>query len=168
MNKSKIIHFANAAFFTALIFVGTQFLKVPFPFGYGHLGDCFVLMAGAFVGSPYAIIAAAAGSVLADCLSGYAIYVPATLIVKSTMTVIVLLVMKSHKNAEFSVCRFALGAILAEMVMVAGYFLYDTLLYGVSGALASIVGNAAQGVMAVVSATALVSVIRHSSLRKYI
>ncbi len=168
MKNNKIMQLAYAALFASLIFAGTQFVKVPLSFGYGHLGDCFVLLVGIFIESPYATASAVVGSVLADILSGYAVYLPATLVAKLSMVSIVKAVIRVGKKDKFSFVPFLTGAMLAEMTMIICYFAYDTVLYGLGGALASLLGNAVQGVLAIVMATALISVIRHSGLRKYL
>ncbi len=152
MKRSSVFKMAYSALFAALVFAGTAFIKVPLPFGYFHFGDSFILLAGYFLGSLGAA-PAAIGSVLADVLSGYAVYGPATLTVKAIMPLAVFFVCrKAQKNTQKSHVRFVLGACIAETVMVFGYFLFDWLLYGISGALASLLGNLTQGVSAVLIA----------------
>ena len=71
-----------ASFFAALIFIATAFLpRIPTALGYVHLGDAFVLIAAALLPAPYAIASAAIGGALADLLTGYVVWLPATFII---------------------------------------------------------------------------------------
>ena len=73
----------------ALICVLTMFPHIPIPAGSGyiHLGDGMILLAAMVVG-PLAIPAAAIGSALADLFSGYALYAPATAVIKGLVALI--------------------------------------------------------------------------------
>ncbi len=146
MKRSSVQKTVLAALFAALIFVGTQFLRLPLAFGYFHLGDAFVLLAAYFVVGAYAAVASAFGSVLADVLSGYVVYAPATLIIKAAMALIVIACCRRRRTH----LRLGVGVILAETFMIIGYFLFDMVLYGLSGAVVSLPGNALQGAAATV------------------
>lgn len=159
-----------AALFMAFVFVGTQFLQVPLPFGYFNLGDCFILLSAVIVGGAYAVVASALGAALADVLSGYVVYAPATVIVKSLMVIAMLLILhlcknKSDKAQSILSC---VGAVVSELIMICGYFIYDTIVYGFAGALASLPGNALQGCAAVVVFVAAFAVLKQTSLLKRI
>ena len=73
---SDVLGLANAGMMAALVFVATYFFKLPVSItqGYIHLGDGFILLGAALLGKP-AIAAAAVGSMLADLLGGYTLYV---------------------------------------------------------------------------------------------
>lgn len=51
---------------------------------------------------------------------------------------------------------FAMSAFLAEAVMVGGYFLFESFLYGPGAALANVPGNMAQGVLGLVLSSVIV------------
>ncbi len=148
------------AAFAALCFVATFIVTIPLPNGYFNVGDVFVLLSGWFLGPVYGAIAAAVGSALADLLSGFVIYAPATFFIKGIDAALAWLVWKTIKSvvkkASFdAVCR-AVSAIVAETVMVLGYFLFECVLYSFAGGVASLVGNATQAVLCLVCATLLV------------
>jgi uncharacterized membrane protein len=48
-----------------------------------------------------------------------------------------------------------IASIVAELIMISGYFSYEILLYGVAGAVGSLIGNSIQAVFAVVIAVVL-------------
>ena len=56
------------------------------------------------------------------------------------------------------------AAIVGEVIMVGGYFAYESILYGVPAALGSLVGNSTQAVVGIVLATTLVTVIRSNKV----
>ncbi len=156
MKHSHTIKIVYSSLFSALIFIGTWVLKIPLAFGYFNLGDAFILLGAYFIGGGYAVAAAALGSVLADIMSGYVVYAPATLVIKSAMVIVMLpLCRRGGASTRFKYLRFAVAAALAEVVMVLGYFAYDAILYGISGAALSLAGNLLQAVASV--AVSLVS-----------
>ena len=136
---------AYAALFAALCCLGTVVIAIPLPIGYFNVGDVFVLLAGWCLGPIYGTIAAGAGSALADIVSGYPIYAPATFIIKALNAFIAYMVCtfikkRIKKPTHLPLAR-TLSAILGESCMVAGYFLYESILYGVAAATGGLLGN---------------------------
>ena len=154
MKTKKLV---MAAMIAAICCIAAMIIKVPLPVkGYINLGDCMVLLAGWILSPSYAFLAAGIGSALADLFSGYTIYAPATCIIKGTMAVISyysfqLLCSKTH------LARL-LSGILAELVMLLGYFSYESILYGVVLALANVPLNAIQGIAGLLLSTQLIKV----------
>ena len=142
------------AAFAALCFVGTVGIAIPLPFGYANAGDIAVLLSGFCLGPWLGGIAAALGSALADLVLGYTIYAPATALIKFGVALLCALTfrifcrMLSKKGARIAV-RVVCCA-LGECVMLLGYFLYEWLLWGFGGAVATLTGNALQAVVAIV------------------
>ena len=155
MSKS-LFRTVTAAMLCALVFVFT-FLSVPAGVGHVNLGDGALLLAAWSLGGPWAVIAAAGGAALADLAGGYALYAPATFVIKALMVLSVLLVQRLLCRLHLSVrlCRL-LSAVIAEGVMVLGYFIYEAWVLGYGlGAAASIPFNAVQGAVAVALSGAL-------------
>ncbi len=159
MQRNKTFEITRTAVIAALVFVATQFIKVPLPFGYANMGDCFVILSGWVIGGGYGCVAAVAGSILADVISGYAIYVPASLIIKAIMSFV------AYKGFQFAI-KFSgkkrrmvliIIAMIAELIMVTGYFLYEIILYEIGGAMVSLMGNILQGLVAVVTSNIIFS-----------
>ncbi len=170
MQSNKTFKLVYCALFAALIFVGTQFLQIPLPFGYFNFGDCFIVLSALIIGGPYAIMASAAGAALADVLSGYTVYAPATLIIKAIMVVSITATIRIGVKADVKhkTMPVILGAVVAELIMVLGYFVYDNILYNFAGAVAALPGNIIQGVAAVVISTVVAAVLEHAGLMKTI
>lgn len=153
-----------AALFAALCWIGTSVFIVPLPYGYFNMGDVFVLLAGWCLGPVYGAVAAALGSGLADILSGYVIYAPVTFLVKGCMAavayILAALLKKAIKRNSLDFLVRGISAFCAEILMVSGYFLYETALYGIAGGAASVVGNLLQGCFGMVCAVILAEVLR--------
>ena len=148
------------ALMTSMVCVATMLIKIPTPLkGYMNLGDCIVLLCGWLLPCGYGFVAAGLGSALADLLSGYAIYAPATFVIKGAMAVVVFVIFKllSKKIGKFA--SYIIGGIIAELIMISGYFLFEGVLYGFGASLVNIPANAIQGAAGLVIGTALIKVL---------
>ena len=86
--KTKTQKIVIAAMLAALTCIATMIIKIPSPLkGYLNLGDCVVLLSGWLLSPLYGFLAAGLGSGLADLISGYGVYVPATFIIKGVMAI---------------------------------------------------------------------------------
>lgn len=148
MNK-RIIHLAYGGMMAALVFVATSFLKIPVSVtqGYIHLGDGFILLGAALLGAP-AIAAAAIGSMLADLLGGYTMYILPTFLIKGAVALVAVHAFARQRPLPVTL----IWLVLAEAVMVAGYFLVEWLVlgYGLAAALGAVVPNIVQGASGVI------------------
>ena len=103
--------------------------------------------------------AAGIGSCLADVLSGYAVYAPATLVIKSLMALLLCLFLHVIHRPRF--LAGLLGAIAAETVMVLGYFAYDAFFLGFGmGAAVGIPANLIQAALGIVITMCLVPILK--------
>lgn len=174
MNKSNnLIKIVMASLVAALCCVATMIIQIPTPTGgFLNLGDAVVIMSAFTLGPVYGAIAAGLGSALADIFAGYVQYAPATFVIKALMALCVCLVLKLANNivvkkpALFMIF-IALGGILAEVVMIAGYFVFESTLLGYGwGALASVPANAIQGAAGIVAGTLLSELMRRTKLKE--
>jgi uncharacterized repeat protein (TIGR04002 family) len=125
MNDKKIRTMCVAGVFAAIIFVFTAYLHFPTHMGYIHIGDGFIYLAACLLPMPYAIFAGAAGAALADLLSGFAVWAPATVVIKA------LAVILFYNKGEKIICkRNLLPLIPAAFICVGGYYLYEVILVG--------------------------------------
>ena len=151
----KTKNLVMSAVFAALICVSTFIIRIPSPPGYINLGDCFVLLAAWLLTRKLGALSAAVGSALADLIAGYAIFAPATFVIKGLMALAAYHCFKAvRKNAKTSVAATASG-IAAECVMIFGYFIFESFLYGIKAAAAGIPFNAIQGAVCIVPACLL-------------
>ena len=125
MKNLKTKYLCLAAVMAAIIFVFTQFFHIPSHTGYTHIGDAFVYLAGALLPWPYAMCAGAIGAALADLLGGYAIWAPASILIKALTA---LCFTSKHDKL---LCRRNLFALVPAFVLCAGgYYGYEALITG--------------------------------------
>lgn len=132
-----------SAMLSALVFVATFLVKIPLPVGYVHIGDGIVFLASALLPLPYAMIASAVGVGLADLCSGYAIYIPITVIIR-----ILTVLFFSRKKQMLSWHNII--ALAASIVLCAvGYWAFEAIFVYESGiaALAGLPFNIAQSAL---------------------
>ncbi len=164
--KTKTQKIVIAAMLAALACVATMIIKFPSPLkGYFNLGDCVVLLCGWTLSPLYGFAAAGIGSALADVFSGYAVYAPATFVIKGAMALIAFYGFKLIKNrAGNAVARIVSGAV-AEILMVAGYFIFEGFLYGFAPSVVNIPTNAFQGVAGLVIGITLTKIFEKAKIK---
>ena len=154
-----------AALLAALTCVATMIIKIPSPLkGYLNLGDCVVLLAGWMLSPTYGFLAAGLGSALADTFSGYVTYVPATFVIKGLMALIAFYGFKLLHSKLGNISSRIISGIVAEVVMVAGYFIFEGYLYSFGPSLVNIPANVIQGIAGLIIGTILVKVFEKSKI----
>ena len=148
MTRTKL--FVRAALFAAITAVSTMVIALPLPGGgYANLGDAAILLAAFLLPPAYSALAAGLGAALADVLLSYTLYAPATFVIKAAMALAAGCISRRGSS------RRLFAVIAAEAIMVAGYFGFETALYGAAGALPALTGNATQGVLSAAAALIL-------------
>ena len=152
------------ALMASLTCVATMVIKVPSPLnGYLNLGDCIVLLCGWLLSPWYAFFAAGVGSALSDLLSGYIAYAPATLVIKGLMALAAFFCFALIKKSGKLVPRLV-GGVLAETLMVTGYFVFEGFMYGFVPSAVNIPANSVQGVAGLVIGLALIAVFEKADI----
>lgn len=153
MNLEKVRKLVLAAFFAAIIFLGTFIIKVPIPNGYIHFGDGFIYVAAALLPLPYAMAAAAIGGLLADLIAGFAAYAPFTAIVKLLIALAIGLIirrnafvarLRGRREEEGGLIPLVIASVAGGLVNAGGYFAADSILYGFAAALSALPLNCLQ------------------------
>ena len=155
----------TAALMAALACVATMLIQIPSPLkGYLNVGDCVVLLSGWMLSPGYGFLAAGLGSALADLFSGYVTYAPATFLIKGTMALVAFAChAMMHKRLGGLAAR-VIGGVLAEVVMVMGYFVFEGFLYGFAPSAVNIPANAMQGVAGVIIGMILVKLLEKAGI----
>lgn len=125
MKNRKLKFMCLAGIFTAIVFVFTAYLHVPSHTGYTHVGDGFIYFAACLLPLPYAVFVGAAGALLADCLTGFAVWAPASVIIKAAAVF-----MFTSKKSRMIVPRNLIALIPASGLCIGGYYLYEALITG--------------------------------------
>ena len=154
-----------ASMLAALTCVATMIIKIPSPLkGYLNLGDCVVLLAGWMLNPVYGFLAAGFGSALADLFSGYIIYVPATFLIKGFMALVAYFGFKLLHNKIGKLPSRILTGIVAEVLMVLGYFVFEGFLYGFAPSVVNIPANSVQGVAGLILGCVLVRIFEKNKI----
>ena len=158
MKKIRIRMIAYGGILVGLVLVSTMFLQIPnTQGGYVNLGDG-VIFASAMILGPFAAVVGALGSVLADIFAGYPHYAPATFIIKGLMGLVAGLMLKSSKGGNYIFTAFTF--LICELIMVSGYFLYETALFGLQYSLPSILPNIIQAIAGIAVGLASIPIVK--------
>ena len=129
------------AIMSALVFIATYLIKIPSLNGYTHIGDSMIIISALILGKKKGALAAGLGASLCDLLSGYMQYIIATFFIKAII-----------------------GSIVGCTFQVLGYALFESLLYGFAGAIASIPSNIIQSITGIVIAMVLANILEKSNV----
>lgn len=152
--SSPVRRLSLAAAAAALIFLATAFLRVPIPLGYAHLGDAVLFLAALRLPRHAAVLSAAVGSALADCLAGFPLWAGPTLLIKGVMACLVMAA--AGRDRRLVSRRAVLGWTIASLWMAAAYAACGALLYdSLAAGLSSLPGLLAEGVVNILAAAAL-------------
>ena len=154
-NTKKLV---LAALMAALTYVATMIIQIPSPTnGYIHPGDGLVFLSGVLLGPLYGGLAAGIGSMFVDLLSGYTHYVLGTFIIKMIAAMVCGFLCKGlTAKIKNPVPRTMISGLAGALIIVVGYFLYESLYLGYGFAAASgVPGNIAQTVFGVITVTIL-------------
>lgn len=163
--KSTTQRIVFTALLTALVCVATMIIKIPLPSkGYINIGDAAVLLSGWLLSPLYGFLAAGIGSALADIFSGYIIYAPATFVIKGIMSLLSCILFKKVFLNSKKVFSRIISGLIAEIVMVGGYFLFEGFLYGFATSAINIPANAIQGTAGIILGLLLVEVFEKSRI----
>ena len=167
--RSTIKKIVTAALIMALACVATMIIKIPSPMkGYINLGDCVVLLAGWLLSPVYGLVAAGLGSALADLFSGYIVYAPATFVIKGAMALVVFFSFKLMSKRIGRLPSQIIGAVLAEILMIAGYYVFEGFMYGFGASLVNIPANAFQGLAGIIIGITLIKIFEKTKLTKFL
>ncbi len=164
--KNATKEMTMSAMIAALVCVATMLIKIPSPLkGYLNLGDCVVLLAGWMLSPGYGFLAAGLGSAMADVFSGYVMYAPATFMIKGIMALVVCFGHKLLSKSNNKFLSHMIPGIIAEVVMVSGYYIFEGFLYGFIPSIVNIPANAVQGFAGLVLGYVLIRIFEKFKIR---
>ncbi len=174
VGKNSAVNIALLAIMTALATIMTIVIQIPYPgtSGYFNFGDTMVMLGGLLLGPVGGFFAGGVGSALADVISGYTFYAPITLIVKGLEGMAVgFFSFKVKKHVRLSKWDI-LGVILGAIIMLAGYFVAQVIIFapilGVAVAIATAIGELVTVNLAQVVIGGAVALIVGPTIRSYL
>ncbi len=155
MKNKRIRLMCITGIFTALVFVVTAYLHIPTNNGYIHIGDGIIYLAACLLPWPYAMVVGAGGALLADCLTGFAVWAPGSVVIKAVTTLLF-----TSKRKKVMTLRNYLAILPAAVICAGGYYLYEALIYSnfiapLSGIPASLTQSFASSLLFVVVGLAI-------------
>lgn len=141
MKKNKILLLTTTALFTALVTVGTAVIQLPVGKGYAHFGDSIIYLASCILPGPCAVFAASAGAAIADLATGYAVYIPATVIIKAlnALPFVLMRIYLKRKKKDDRILNWQICLMLVPttLVTIFGYLIAEYIMFGQEFAVAS-------------------------------
>lgn len=145
--------------FAALVCISTLSIQVPTPTGgYIHLGDGLVILCGILLGPIAGGLAAAIGSMLADMLTGYFIFAPATFVIKGLAAVICGLMYYTITKHLPRQLKVLCCSVVAGVIVTGGYFVFEIFIKGVAIAVTGIPSNIFQSIGGMILSNILVPI----------
>ena len=123
--QSKVRRLVNIALFGALTYVTTRYLRFSLGIGYLHLGDMIVMLASMLLGPVEGALAGALGGGAADLVSGYASFIPFTIVAKALMGITTGFAWKGIKEQKHRFVAIFGGAYVQAQI----YFFAYVVLY---------------------------------------
>lgn len=155
-NISSSISIAYSSLSAALICIATM-ISIPLPngIGYIHIGDSLIFLFSYFLPLPLIALAAGLGSAFADVFLGYSVYAIPTLIFKAGMAIIArYFIMNNSKTLNL-----ILGLTISSILMQAGYYFVNTILFGEDISLLVLFFNLIQSIVSIPLAIMLIKAV---------
>lgn len=148
----KVKELTRYALFIAIIFISTYMIQITLPLpgngGLIHAGNIALFTIAIVFGKKYGAISGAVGMTLFDLVSGWTLWAPGTFVIRFACGYVIGAIANSKGYNGRSRNRNALAMLAGSIIIVAGYYLYQVILYK-SWILAagSIVGDIVQSVV---------------------
>ncbi len=124
--NEKLVQTVYAGLFAAMTALLTATLHIPVGNGYIHCGDAVIYLAASVLPLPFAVASAAIGGMLADILSGYAVYALPTFLIKAVVAASFAAVGGKTLLSK----RKVPAAVVSGLLSVIGYWIAAVVLYG--------------------------------------
>lgn len=152
-SKSKTRDMVESALLIALVFIATAFINIRLPIsangGLVHLGSVMACIASIVFGKKKGALAGAIGMGLFDLTSGWVLWAPFTFIIRGLVGYVLgYIAYLNNKNGENFLYNLA-GLIVSGILMIAGYYVTEVILYGnLLAPIASVPGDVVQVISA--------------------
>ena len=154
------------ALLTAINVVVSRIFIIPMPLTHGNINlcDAIIYLVALLYGPVAGGIVGGLSGFLLDLLGGYGQFMLFSLVVHGLEGFFVGLVFR-YWNLGNQIVKAAVAGAIGVLLMVAGYFVTNTVLYTFAAGLASLFTNTIQGVVGVVIAIVLLPSLQHLMAR---
>ncbi|MHB1313985.1 MAG: ECF transporter S component [Christensenellales bacterium] len=144
MAKNSFRTLAFSGLFCALVLLFTMYIKIPLPLGaaYINAGDAAIYAFAYAVGGSYCVLGSAAASALADLMVGASVYAIPTFIIKGIIAFVAYKGFRRYKTIP----SMLIIMVIAGLIMSAGYFAAELLIFDTAYAVAALPFNLIQAV----------------------
>jgi uncharacterized membrane protein len=126
-NSFDVRNIAITAVMIALVMLGVMAVRIPTPIGgFAHLGDILIYFAAFAFGPFVGLIAGGVGAALADVLSGFAVFAILSLIVHGVQGYVA----GRIAHGTTSIPRLLIAVVVGGIIVVAGYYIGEVILFG--------------------------------------
>jgi len=154
------------ALLTAINVVISRIFIIPMPLTHGNINlcDAIIYLVALLFGPVAGGVVGGLSGFLLDLLGGYGQFMLFSLVVHGLEGFFVGLVFR-YWNLKNQVVKGAVAGVIGVFLMVAGYFVTNTVLYTFAAGFASLFTNTIQGVVGVVIAIVLLPSLQHLMAR---
>lgn len=152
----------------ALVFISAKIINIPTAIGgVINLSDSIILTISLLTTSANAAFIAGTGAFIAEFFSAYAIFAPATLVIKALMAYISNKIYFSNA-IKSKQALMIIAFTCAESIMIIGYFLYQAFVLnlGVATASLDIINNFIQAGASIIIAILISNIIKNLKFNK--
>lgn len=168
---SKVKDMVITSLLIGLVFIFTRFINIRLPIsingGLIHLGNVMLFVSAIVFGKKKGAMAGAFGMALFDIMSGWMAWAPFTFVIRGAMGYIIGSI--AEKREGKSIMYNIFGIILGGIIMIAGYYITEGILYGNwISPMTSIPGNITQIVVGALLGLPTVIALKKANIEKLI
>lgn len=172
--NTKLKAIVYTALSIAMVTLMTMVIRIPsVRGGYVNFGDIMIFITAVFLGKKAGFLAGGIGSALADIISSYMVYAPATFVIKGLEGLICGLLIERFSKDRFNSRSIISSVIISGLWMVFGYFMFEYAVggwffanedFGIIAALSNLPGNLIQGLVSAAAAMPFILAIKKTGI----
>lgn len=126
--KNVILKISFVAITSALIFIATAFITIPYAggIGYFNVSDGLIMFSTVFLGPIVGVCSAIIGCSFGDLYAGFANCIPFTILAKSLEAIVIFLLYSFLSKTKYlKYCSYFISPLFMVLVYIPYYLIYD-------------------------------------------